>query len=99
MLIRSVILLQSLLLAALLSLGGAQAASPSVKQPQVDNPTHVLFVGNSYLYYNDSLHNHVRRMAIAADSSLEKKMKYKSATIGGASLGASRHTRPSARLG
>ena len=26
------------------------------------NPTRVLFIGNSYLYYNDSLHNHVRRM-------------------------------------
>ena len=22
----------------------------------------ILFVGNSYLYYNDSLHNHVKRM-------------------------------------
>lgn len=27
------------------------------------NPERILFVGNSYLYYNDSLHNHVRRMA------------------------------------
>jgi len=38
------------------------------------------------MYYNDSLHNHVRRMVIAADPSLEKKMSYKSATIGGAAL-------------
>lgn len=60
--------------------------APTVKAPQVDTPTRVLFVGNSYLYYGDSLHNHVRRMAIAADPSLEKKMAYKSATIGGASL-------------
>ena len=66
---------------------GAQAAqSPAVKQPQVDTPKRVLFVGNSYLYYNDSLHNHVRRMAIAADPALEKPTQYKSATIGGASL-------------
>jgi hypothetical protein len=43
-------------------------------------------VGNSYLYYGDSLHNHVRRMAVAALPDLEKKMKYKSATIGGSSL-------------
>jgi hypothetical protein len=63
-----------------------QAATPIVKAPQVDTPTRVLFVGNSYLYYSDSLHNHVRRMVIAADPSLEKQMKYKSATIGGASL-------------
>lgn len=64
----------------------AAAPSPLVKAPQVDTPTHVLFVGNSYLYYGDSLHNHVRRMVIAAFPSLEKKMKYKSATIGGAAL-------------
>jgi hypothetical protein len=64
----------------------AGAATPLIKAPQVDTPTHVLFVGNSYLYYGDSLHNHVRRMAIAANPGLAKKMKYKSATIGGAAL-------------
>ena len=26
------------------------------------SPERVLYIGNSYLYYNDSLHNHVRRM-------------------------------------
>ena len=46
----------------------------------------MLFVGNSYFYYNDSLHNHVRRMAMAEDPSLEKRLHYKSATIGGARL-------------
>jgi len=79
--------LQSLLVVALLSLAaGAHGASPAVKQPQVDTPKRVLFVGNSYLYYNDSLHNHVRRMAIAGDPALEKPLQYKSATIGGAPL-------------
>lgn len=29
---------------------------------QADPPLRILFVGNSYLYYNDSLHNHVRRI-------------------------------------
>jgi len=62
------------------------APVPTIRAPQVDTPTRVLFVGNSYLYYGDSLHNHVRRMAIAADPGLEKKMAYKSATIGGATL-------------
>src|SRR5690606_28762156 len=83
---RTVLFLQSFLLVASLSMGLAQAASPGVKQPQVDTPKRVLFVGNSYMYYNDSLHNHVRRMAIAADPSLEKALRYKSATIGGAPL-------------
>jgi len=70
---------------ALAGLAAARPA-PTVKGPQFDNPTRVLFVGNSYLYYGDSLHNHVRRMAMAADPGLEKRMAYKSATIGGASL-------------
>ena len=64
----------------------AAAQVPVVKAPQVDTPVRVLFVGNSYLYYGDSLHNHVRRLAIAAEPGLEKKLAYKSATIGGASL-------------
>lgn len=68
------------------ALAAAPAPAPQVKAPPVDTPHRVLFVGNSYLYYGDSLHNHVRRLAVAADPSLEKKLEYKSATIGGASL-------------
>jgi hypothetical protein len=43
-------------------------------------------VGNSYYYYNNSLHNHVRRMVAASNADLDKRMQYKSATIGGSSL-------------
>lgn len=64
----------------------AGAAAPAVRAPQVDTPARVLFVGNSYLYYNDSLHNHVRRMVVADNPALEKTLQYKSATIGGANL-------------
>lgn len=74
------------LAALLLAAGFAQAAAPAVKQPQVDTPKRVLFVGNSYLYYNDSMHNHVNRLASAADPALQKQIQYKSATIGGAPL-------------
>ena len=83
---RTAAVLHSFLAVALLSLAVAQAASPTVKQPQVDTPKRVLFVGNSYMYYNDSLHNHVNRIASAADPSLQKAIQYKSATIGGAPL-------------
>ncbi len=72
--------------ATLIQTGANAAEAPVVKAPQVDTPTHVLLVGNSYLYYGDSLHNHLRRMVMAADESLVKKLKYKSATTGGASL-------------
>lgn len=47
----------------------------------------VLFVGNSYLYYNDSLHNHVERMAKERYANENaQNFEFKSATIGGAKL-------------
>ena len=76
------------LLLACLS-GTAMAAdmpAPTVKQLNNSSPTHLLFVGNSYLYYGDSVHNHVRRMVAAAGLHAEKDLKYKSATISGGAL-------------
>lgn len=61
-------------------------SKPAVTSLQVKDPTHILFVGNSYLYYGDSVHNHVRRMAIAAGLHTASQMKYKSATVGGAAI-------------
>jgi hypothetical protein len=49
-------------------------------------PRRILFVGNSYQYYNDSLHNHVKRMVLEQHPELDSDLKYKSATIGGARL-------------
>ena len=60
--------------------GTACAAQPSAVEP----PQRVLFVGNSYFYYNDSLHNHVERMA--RERFADADLAYKSATIGGADL-------------
>ncbi|MFT4691495.1 MAG: DUF4886 domain-containing protein [Verrucomicrobiia bacterium] len=59
---------------------------PIIKQLTNSAPMRVLFVGNSYLYYNDSLHNHVRRMAIGFHPEREQELAYKSATIGGSAL-------------
>lgn len=61
-------------------------AKPEVTHLGVDSPKQVLFIGNSYLYYGDSLHNHVVRMAKAADKENVKLYKYKSATISGSYL-------------
>jgi len=47
-------------------------------------PKRILFVGNSYLYYNDSIHNHVKRMLIEHYGNDD--IKTKSATIGGSRL-------------
>ncbi|MFM1815182.1 MAG: hypothetical protein RLZ98_1877 [Pseudomonadota bacterium] len=49
-------------------------------------PKRILFVGNSYLYYGDSVHNHVRRMAAAAGIHAEREMPFKSVTISGGAL-------------
>jgi hypothetical protein len=80
--IRSVLLIVLIAHAA----GVPAAQSPAVKRPPVESPNRILFVGNSYLYYNDSLHNHVRRLVIASNPAVEKALQYKSATISGAPL-------------
>lgn len=80
-------ILKSLLLAAVLTASAAAfAAAPAVKAPKPDTPKRVLFVGNSYFYYNASLHFHARRVALAADSAWAKAFEYKSATIAAAPL-------------
>ncbi len=61
--------------------------APEVKSLSVTAPKRILFVGNSYFYYGNSLHNHVNRMVQAGGMGLqERDIQYKSATIGGASL-------------
>lgn len=59
---------------------------PQVRALENNSPERILFVGNSYFYYNDSLHNHVARLVAASDSTIVEQTVYKSATIGGASL-------------
>ncbi|RPJ48336.1 MAG: hypothetical protein EHM16_02665 [Betaproteobacteria bacterium] len=71
---------------AILFAAVTQAASPAIKAPQPDTPKRVLFVGNSYFYYNGSLHFHARRIALAADPAWAKPFIYKSATIAAAPL-------------
>ena len=46
-------------------------------------PERVLYIGNSYLYYNDSLHNHVRRMLEEIYPNEIDTSNYKSVTISG----------------
>lgn len=67
-------------------ISAGELPAPAVKPDWTDPPARILFVGNSYLYYNDSLHNHLRRMARANGPLPEDAYQYKSATIGGANL-------------
>ena len=88
MVMRHVAVLRTIVLVVLFSNAvWVQAAQgPQVRQSPVDSPKRILFVGSSFLYYNDGLHSHVRRIAVAADPESEQSMQYKSATIGGAAL-------------
>ena len=59
---------------------------PLIKELKNKKPERLLYIGNSYLYYNDSLHNHVRRML---EETYQKKIQtsnYKSVTISGSRL-------------
>ena len=47
------------------------------------SPERVLYIGNSYLYHNDSLHNHVRRMLEEIYPNEIDTSNYKSVTISG----------------
>lgn len=49
-------------------------------------PRKILFIGNSYLYYGDSLHNHFKRMAEEHLEGYDGSASVKSVTIGGARL-------------
>ena len=76
----------SLALAFSLSYADEVPPIPDVNELENNEPRRVLFVGNSYLYYNDSVHNHVRRIADELGPHDAGDYQYKSATIGGARL-------------
>src|SRR5512142_155582 len=77
-------MIRALLLACALALAIPASASPKVTH--VDPPKRVLFVGNSFSYYNDSLHGHLRSLVLAADPAHAKDYLFKSMTISGAYL-------------
>ena len=62
------------------------AVTPEISKLKHTSPKSVLFVGNSYLYYNDSLHNHFKAMADEKYPGYEGSVNVKSSTIGGSRL-------------
>lgn len=73
-------------LLVMLSFGVSALDGPNVRGLRNTQPDRILFVGNSYLYYNDSLHNHVRRMVDERFPNRSEFQQYKSSTIGGSRL-------------
>ena len=62
------------------------AQTTGAETPPQGAPKQVLFVGNSYFYYNDSLHNHTRRMAGEGSGVDLDDLEFRSITISGGSL-------------
>ena len=58
---------------------------PLLKSPKVDNPKSVLFIGNSFFYYNNGVHKPVLGM-VKANESLGKGHRYRNITINSSSL-------------
>jgi hypothetical protein len=75
-----------LFFAAFLWVQAAHSDPLKIKPTANAQPVRVLFVGNSYYYYNNSLHNHVSNLVKAADPALGARLNFKSSTIGGAAL-------------
>ena len=65
---------------------GQQAPAPTLKESPVANPSRVLFIGNSLVYYNGALQTHIHRIAAAATPPVNFRSGYKSVHIAGASL-------------
>jgi hypothetical protein len=89
--IRSAVSLAALagaLMIGSITTGAAQTApltKPKITSSGVENPASLLWVGNSYFYYNNSMHGHVLRMI--QDGSPGYQMRQSSATISGAGFG------------
>ena len=52
---------------------------PLLKSPKVDNPKSVLFIGNSFFYYNNGVHKPVLGM-VKANASLGKGHRFRNIT-------------------
>lgn len=63
----------------------AQLTRPKITFPAVTDPTSMMWVGNSFFYYNNSMHNHVGELARSADPKL--RFRQTSVTIGGSGFG------------
>jgi uncharacterized protein DUF4886 len=64
----------------------AWAEGTPPKVTHVDAPKRMLFVGNSFTYFNDGVPMHLKQLAVAADEAHASSYEYKMATISGAYL-------------
>lgn len=65
---------------------GCATAAPEAATTAGDLPDKVLFVGNSFTYYNNSLHNHFRRLTFSAGLFTPQNSRARIKTISGGHL-------------
>ena len=77
-----------ILILQIFTISNIYASDNSVKIYHLENtsPERILFIGNSYLYYNDSLHNHFKRIVEEKNPNYDGSSNVKSSTIGGSRL-------------
>lgn len=61
-------------------------AAPMPVVSSIERPAKILFIGNSFTYYNDSLHKHIRALQRAANDGKRAKGRIRTMTISGARL-------------
>lgn len=68
------------------ALSSTACADDPARADYPDAPANVLFVGNSFMYYNNSLHNHYRALVRSSGHIFEPPPVTRSMTISGAHL-------------
>ena len=63
----------------------AAQTKPKVLETGIERPTSAIFIGNSFFYYNNSLHNHLTQLLRSADA--DYKFRVTSVTISGSGAG------------
>ena len=61
------------------------SVTPAIKEPKGENPKSILMFGNSFMYYNNGVHNPLVKL-IRATEELGKGHKIRLITINGSSL-------------
>jgi len=75
-----------LLLAIFLATPALAQTQPKIKNIGIDQPKSVLYIGNSFFYFNNSMHQYVVNLSRAADPQNKAQYRSTSITISGAGL-------------
>jgi hypothetical protein len=81
MLRRAVLVLGLAALTAAVAWPAAAQTQPKILEAGIERPASAIFIGNSFFYYNNSLHNHVGLLLRSADPQV--RFRSTSVTISG----------------